>query len=192
MRTTRRTRCGPVMRKTASRAAFARARGALRAAFQRCLRDGRGVGNWDGHKSIYDQYPGHAHILDQPTAALIKDLKQRGLLETTLVVWCTEFGRSPLSRRARASRPQSRRLHGWLAGAGVKAPLQLRSDGRVRLEGGREHFHRLRFPRHDSALVRNRPRAAHLVPQRHGAPAHGCARACHPRGAGVMGNGVVE
>ncbi|MDH3584660.1 MAG: DUF1501 domain-containing protein, partial [Phycisphaerae bacterium] len=56
---------------------------------------GEGVGNWDGHKQIYKQYPGHAHVLDQPTAALIRDLKQRGLLENTLVVWCTEFGRMP-------------------------------------------------------------------------------------------------
>jgi hypothetical protein len=85
---------------------------------------GEGVGNWDGHKSIYDQYPGHAHILDQPTAALIKDLKQRGLLENTLVVWCTEFGRMPTFQKGASGRDHNPAgFTGWLAGAGVKAPF---------------------------------------------------------------------
>jgi hypothetical protein len=85
---------------------------------------GEGVGNWDGHKQIYDQYPGHAHILDQPTAALIKDLKQRGLLENTLVVWCTEFGRMPTFQKGASGRDHNPAgFTGWLAGAGVKAPF---------------------------------------------------------------------
>ena len=42
-----------------------------------------------------ERYPGHAEILDQPTAALVRDLKQRGLLEETLVVWAGEMGRTP-------------------------------------------------------------------------------------------------
>ena len=56
---------------------------------------GEGVGNWDGHKTLKAQYDIHAPILDKPAAALLKDLKQRGLLEDTLVVWMTEFGRMP-------------------------------------------------------------------------------------------------
>src|SRR5947207_4086642 len=52
---------------------------------------GEGVGNWDGHKTLKEQYSLHAPILDQPCAALLKDLKGRGLLERTLVVWVTEF-----------------------------------------------------------------------------------------------------
>ena len=85
---------------------------------------GEGVGNWDGHKQIYDQYPGHAHILDQPTAALIKDLKQRGLLDDTLVVWCTEFGRMPTFQKGASGRDHNPNgFTGWLAGAGVKAPF---------------------------------------------------------------------
>lgn len=43
--------------------------------------------NWDGHNKLKEQYDKHAAILDQPAAALIRDLKQRGLLEDTLVVW---------------------------------------------------------------------------------------------------------
>jgi len=56
---------------------------------------GEGVGNWDGHKKIHDQYAVHAPILDQPCAALLTDMKARGLLRDTLIVFVTEFGRMP-------------------------------------------------------------------------------------------------
>ncbi len=62
---------------------------------------GEGVSNWDGHKVLKDQYSVHGPVLDQPTAALITDLKQRGLLKDTLVVWCTEFGRMPTFQKGR-------------------------------------------------------------------------------------------
>ncbi len=55
--------------------------------------------NWDGHNALKEQYDVHAQIFDQPAAALIQDLRQRGLLEETLVVWCTEFGRMPFFQR---------------------------------------------------------------------------------------------
>ncbi len=58
-----------------------------------------GALNWDGHSKLKEQYDIHAQILDQPAAALIRDLKQRGLLESTLVVWCTEFGRMPFFQK---------------------------------------------------------------------------------------------
>jgi uncharacterized protein (DUF1501 family) len=63
-----------------------------------------------------------AKNVDQPIAALLKDLKQRGLLEDTLVVWTTEFGRTPFNNTADA---KGREHHpwafsSWLAGAGVK------------------------------------------------------------------------
>src|SRR4029453_14224580 len=51
---------------------------------------GEGVGNWDGHKTLKTQYDIHREILDQPCAALIKDLKTRGLLDRTLVAFVTE------------------------------------------------------------------------------------------------------
>jgi len=57
--------------------------------------------NWDGHNKLKEQYDRHGRILDQPAAALLRDLRQRGLLEDTLVVWCTEFGRMPMFRRGR-------------------------------------------------------------------------------------------
>ncbi len=85
---------------------------------------GEGVGNWDGHKQIAEQYPGHAEIFDQPTAALFQDLQQRGLLDDTLFVLCTEFGRMPTFQAGASGRDHN--PDGFtclLAGAGVRAPL---------------------------------------------------------------------
>ncbi len=82
---------------------------------------GEGVGNWDGHKVIKDQYSVHGPILDQPAAALLKDLKQRGLLDDTLVVWVTEFGRMPTFQKGSRGRDHNPKgFTVWLAGAGVK------------------------------------------------------------------------
>lgn len=85
---------------------------------------GEGVSNWDGHKELYDQYSVHGPVLDQPTAALLIDLKQRGLLKDTLVVWCTEFGRMPTFQKGARGRDHNPSgFTCWLAGAGVKAPF---------------------------------------------------------------------
>lgn len=77
--------------------------------------------NWDGHTELKDQYDVHGAILDQPAAALIKDLKQRGLLEDTLVVWCTEFGRMPFFQAGSEGRDHNPDgFTCWMTGAGVK------------------------------------------------------------------------
>ncbi len=83
---------------------------------------GEGVGNWDGHKTISEQYPGHAAILDQPCAALLLDLKSRGLLADTLVAFVSEFGRMPTFQKGSNGRDHNPKgFTIWLAGAGVKA-----------------------------------------------------------------------
>jgi uncharacterized protein (DUF1501 family) len=82
---------------------------------------GEGIGNWDGHKKLVEQYAIHAPILDQPVAALVHDLKARGLLADTLVAFVTEFGRMPTFQKGASGRDHN--PHGftvWLAGAGVK------------------------------------------------------------------------
>jgi hypothetical protein len=85
---------------------------------------GEGVSNWDGHKDLFNQYSVHGPVMDQPTAALLSDLKQRGLLEDTLVVWCTEFGRMPTFQKGAQGRDHNPDgFTCWLAGAGVKAGL---------------------------------------------------------------------
>ena len=82
---------------------------------------GEGVGNWDGHKFIVDQYKVHAPILDRPAAALLRDLKERGLLADTLVAFVTEFGRMPTFQKGASGRDHNPKgFTVWLAGAGVK------------------------------------------------------------------------
>ena len=77
--------------------------------------------NWDGHNKLKEQYDRHAAILDQPVAALIRDLRQRGLLEDTLVVWCTEFGRMPFFQKGAQGRDHNPDgFTCWMTGAGVK------------------------------------------------------------------------
>jgi len=77
--------------------------------------------NWDGHERLKEQYDRHALIMDQPVAGLIRDLKQRGLLDETLVVWCTEFGRMPMFQKGSQGRDHNPEgFTCWLTGAGVK------------------------------------------------------------------------
>lgn len=84
--------------------------------------------NWDSHADIVNSHGTHAEILDQPTAALLHDLKQRGQLDKTLVVWCTEFGRLPFMQANGTGRDHN--IEGftcWLMGAGVKPGFSLGS-----------------------------------------------------------------
>lgn len=81
-----------------------------------------GALNWDGHQELKKQYDVHANILDQPAAALIKDLKQRGLLDETLVVWCTEFGRMPMFQKGAQGRDHNPDgFTCWMTGAGIRS-----------------------------------------------------------------------
>ena len=82
---------------------------------------GEGNLNWDGHRQIRSDYDRHGPILDQPAAALLTDLKARGLLDDTLVVWTTEFGRMPTFQKGTNGRDHNPSgFTAWLAGAGVK------------------------------------------------------------------------
>lgn len=77
--------------------------------------------NWDGHSQLKSQYDVHGEVLDQPVAGLLQDLKNRGLLDSTLVIFATEFGRMPMFQAGTFGRDHN--PHGftvWLAGAGVK------------------------------------------------------------------------
>ena len=82
---------------------------------------GNGITNWDSHSNIDKTHAMQAEIMDQPTAALITDLKSRGLLEDTLVVWCTEFGRMPFLQGNGTGRDHNPDAFTcFMAGAGVK------------------------------------------------------------------------
>jgi len=85
---------------------------------------GEGVGNWDGHRVLKKQYGIHGAILDQPVAALIRDLKSRGLFEDTLFAFVTEFGRMPTFQKGASGRDHNPDgFTVFLAGAGVKVPM---------------------------------------------------------------------
>jgi hypothetical protein len=80
---------------------------------------------WDQHIAITKQLPNQCRDTDQPSAALILDLKRRGLLDDTLVIWGAEFGRTVYSQGALGSPVAGRDHHGrcfsiWLAGGGIK------------------------------------------------------------------------
>ncbi|QDT65170.1 DUF1501 domain-containing protein [Calycomorphotria hydatis] len=80
-----------------------------------------GLLNWDAHKTLKADYERHCPIFDQPTAALLTDLKKSGLLEDTLVLWCTEFGRMPTHQAGTAGRDHNPDAFTcWMMGAGVK------------------------------------------------------------------------
>src|SRR6185369_13885651 len=76
--------------------------------------------NWDNHTNIKAELPAIAATTDRPVAALLADLKQRGMLDDTLVLWNTEFGRHPFSQGADGRDHNGQTSVQWMAGAGVK------------------------------------------------------------------------
>ena len=76
--------------------------------------------NWDNHANIHTELSYMADQVDKPIAALVKDLKSRGMLEDTLVVWTTEFGRMPFSQGQSGRDHNGGTFVTWLAGAGIK------------------------------------------------------------------------
>jgi hypothetical protein len=80
-----------------------------------------GLLNWDAHKTLKADYERHLPIFDQPTAALLTDLKQRGMLEDVLILWCTEFGRMPTHQEGTSGRDHNPdAFTTWMMGAGIR------------------------------------------------------------------------
>jgi hypothetical protein len=81
--------------------------------------------NWDGHEDIVENHTKQAASMDKPVAALLHDLKARGMLDDTLVIWTTEFGRTPITQgigaKGRDHHPSGFTI--WMAGAGLKPGL---------------------------------------------------------------------
>jgi hypothetical protein len=75
---------------------------------------------WDAHAKLTENHTPRARWTDQPVAALLADLKQRGLLDETLVVWASEFGRTPIVQGDGGRNHNSAGFTIWLAGGGVK------------------------------------------------------------------------
>ena len=89
--------------------------------------------NWDAHEDVVENHNTQAIVMDQPVAGLLKDLKARGMLEDTLVVWSTEFGRTPVTQGL-GTLGRDHHQHAftcWLAGAGVKKGFGFRKSDEV-------------------------------------------------------------
>ena len=93
--------------------------------------------SWDHHSNLDKELAYNAEVVDQPIAALIKDLKQRGLLDSTMVVWGSEFGRTPLGENRGGRNANTGRDHHpasysmFLAGGGLKGGVTYGSSDEV-------------------------------------------------------------
>lgn len=79
-----------------------------------------GYDRWDQHQKLEEGHATNALAIDQPTAALLTDLKQRGLFEDTLIVWTGEFGRTPFAQGSNGRDHNPFGFSMWLAGGGVR------------------------------------------------------------------------
>lgn len=98
--------------------------------------------NWDAHGDMQTHVP-LAKNVDQPIAGLMKDLKQRGMLDDTLVVWTTEFGRTPFNSSANAKGREHHHwvFSSWMAGAGLKAGITYGESDEFGIRVGKDPVH---------------------------------------------------
>jgi hypothetical protein len=104
---------------------------------------GGGPGNmqWDAHKDVEENHRRMAARTDRPVAALLRDLKRRGLLETTLVLWGGEFGRSPEAEDGRGRDHHNLGFSMWLAGGGIKGGQVVGATDAIGLRAVEEPHH---------------------------------------------------
>ena len=108
-----------------------------------CVVSGGGPGNlqWDAHDDIDGNHTRKAAETDRPIAGLLKDLKRRGLLESTLVVWGGEFGRSPEAESARGRDHHNLGFTMWMAGGGVKGGQVVGATDAIGLRAVERPYH---------------------------------------------------
>ncbi len=102
---------------------------------------GHGDDTWDAHGDIVGNHKKHAGSTDKPIAGLLMDLKRRGLLDSTLVVWAGEFGRMPISQggSGRDHNPGVQTV--WMAGGGVRGGQAIGSSDEVGYKTGEDPYH---------------------------------------------------
>ena len=108
-----------------------------------CVVSGGGPGNmqWDAHKDIEENHLRKAAETDQPVAALLRDLKQRGLLDSTLVLWGGEFGRSPEAQTSVGRDHHNLGFSMWMAGGGVRGGQVVGATDEIGLRAVKDPFH---------------------------------------------------
>jgi hypothetical protein len=104
---------------------------------------GGGAGNlqWDAHNDIEENHQRMAARTDRPVAALLTDLKRRGLLDSTLVLWGGEFGRSPEAQGGRGRDHHNLGFTMWLAGGGIKGGTVVGATDAIGLRAVEDRYH---------------------------------------------------
>ncbi len=99
--------------------------------------------NWDAHTDMVKNHSFHAGNTDKPITGLLKDLKQRGLLDSTLIVWGGEFGRQPTAEYAQGTGRDhdSAGFTMWLAGGGIKGGVSVGATDELGNEAVEERLH---------------------------------------------------
>jgi hypothetical protein len=108
-----------------------------------CVVSGGGPGNlqWDAHDNIEENHLRMAAQTDQPIAALLKDLKRRGLLDSTLVLWGGEFGRSPEAQGGKGRDHHNLGFTMWMAGGGVRGGRIVGATDAIGLRAVQDPYH---------------------------------------------------
>jgi hypothetical protein len=108
-----------------------------------CVVSGGGPGNmqWDAHDDIEENHLRKASETDQPVAALLTDLKRRGLLESTLVLWGGEFGRSPGAQTAKGRDHHNLGFSMWMAGGGIQGGQVVGATDAIGLRAIEKPYH---------------------------------------------------
>jgi hypothetical protein len=96
---------------------------------------------WDAHKDLVDNHEKMCGLTDQPVAALLTDLKQRGLLDSTLVIWGSEFGRLPTSQSGNGRDHNPHGFTMWFSGGGVKGGQVIGATDELGLRALEPRFH---------------------------------------------------
>jgi hypothetical protein len=102
---------------------------------------GGGETEWDAHSDIEKNHLRMASLTDQPTAALIQDLKRRGLLDSTIVLWGGEFGRSPESERGNGRDHHNTGFTMWVAGGGFRGGVTYGATDEIGLKATVDPVH---------------------------------------------------
>ena len=100
------------------------------------------TGGWDAHKDVNrESYQVYCRATDKPVAGLLRDLRQRGLLEDTLVIWGGEFGRMPMSEQGKGRDHNPWGYTVWFAGGGVKGGMAYGATDPVGLRAAENTVH---------------------------------------------------
>ena len=99
------------------------------------------TGGWDAHKDVDENHTKYCRATDKPVAGLITDLRQRGLLEDTLVIWGGEFGRMPMSEQGKGRDHNPWGYTVWFAGGGVKGGMAYGATDPVGLRAAENTVH---------------------------------------------------